>query len=245
MITFNEERNIERCLKSVRWADEIIVVDSQSQDRTVDICKEYGAKIFERTFTNYSDQKNVALDYAAHEWVFSIDADEEVPDELAKEIERMVHPCAGINGYFVHRKSFIFGREFKFSGTQDDWQMRLFRKKKARFVRPVHETVEIQGNTGRLKCELLHYSYSSLADYMRKFHSYTSMEAGSRFDESFRNAYANILARPIFRFLRLYLWKQGFRDGFQGLLFSALSSFYDFVLFWKLIRIKHANQSSN
>ena len=242
IITHNEEKNIERCLKSISWADEIIMVDSSSGDRTLDIAKKYTKNIYKKEFTNFSEMKNFALSKTTGDWVLSIDADEEVTDALRDEIKGKVRYMPdNIAGYFIHRRSHIFGREFKFTGTQDDFQMRLFRKTEGVFTQPVHEKVLINGPTAKLKNYMIHYTYRSLGDYTKRLNKYTDMEAAFMKDSGCKPSIAGMTIKPAAMFMRLYFLRQGFRDGIEGFLFSALSGMYIFVKnikLWDLIKAK-------
>lgn len=242
-IVCNEEKNIERCLNSVRWADEIIIVDSHSTDRTVELCKKYTNKIIQREFINYSDQKNFALSQTRGEWAFSIDADEEVTEALKEEILKTISSPEALEGYHVPRHSFIFNREFHFTGTQDDRPIRLFQKGKARFEQPIHETVNIDGRIGVLRNHLMHYPYQSKSEYWIQFERYTNMEAEYLRSRSYRVTPVDLIAKPVAFFLKLYILKQGFRDGWEGFLFSWFSCYYVFVKYLKCLKLGRVKPS--
>jgi glycosyltransferase involved in cell wall biosynthesis len=229
MITRNEAHRVDRSLASIReLADEIIVVDSQSTDGTLEVCRRHTERVYSRPFVNYADQKNWAASQCSHEWVLSLDADEVVSPALATEIRAVIQKSRA-EAYRIHRRSFIFGRSFSFTGTQDDKPVRLFHKTSAVFKNPVHEELCVQGAIGDLKNDLLHYTYSSVNDYWGRLNRYTSMEA-ERFAQSGKAAARGGLSwRPVAMFARLYLWKQGFRDGFEGFVFSLLSAYYVFL----------------
>jgi len=233
IITYNEEKDIERCLKSVSFASEIIVVDSYSTDNTVAICKRYTQRVYLREFKNFSGQKNYALSLANGEWIFSIDADEEVTKELEDEIMETVAKDAFFYGYLVPRRSFIFNREFRYTGTQDDRQIRLFKKDRASFYQPIHEKVKLQGRTGALRGHLNHYTYTTLSEYILRLNRYTSMEAEFLLQKKYRPNFFDVSFKPPLVFLKLYFLKGGFRDGIEGLLFSVLSGAYVFVKYAK------------
>ncbi len=228
IIARNEEERIARCLDSLSWADEIIVVDARSTDGTVRLVREYGARVEVRAFTDYADQKNYAVSLAGGEWVLSVDADEVVSPALRDEILGAAErPDA--DGYRIRRRSRIFGRVFRFTGTQDDAPLRLFRKAKGRFEGAIHETFKLEGQVGTLKNFLEHYTYENVKQYLERFNRYTSAEAQKFFREGKRPRWSDLSLKPLLMFLRLYVLKQGFRDGFQGFVFSILSAYYVFV----------------
>jgi len=242
IITFNEEANIERCLKSIDWANETIVIDSQSTDRTVEICSKFTDKIISHPFANYSDQKNVALAQATEEWILSIDADEELTAELSNEIQSLLKSDPQLDGYKIPRKSIIFGRTFRFSGTQKDRPVRLFRRGAAKFEQPIHEYVALQGPTGELNGQMLHYTYENITSYLSRFDRYTSMEARFLAASRSRVSVIDWLFRPPAMFLKLYVIMQGFRDGFEGFLFCFFSGWYVFVKYVKCMELLNERQ---
>jgi glycosyltransferase involved in cell wall biosynthesis len=239
MIVKNEEMRAEKALSSSAWADEIIVVDSGSTDGTVALCRRYTEHVYEHVFVDYAAQKNYALSMATGEWVFFLDADEEITPELRAEITATLE-SPSVDGYTVLRRSVIFGREFRYSGLQHDRPLRLFRKKNAYFEGVVHERAIIQGRARALECFLIHRTYRDLSDYLHRFNVYTSMEAeGYRLKEKSHQTpgFFEFASKPLLSFLRQFLFQKGFRDGMEGFLFCFLSSFYIFV--------KHAKQAEN
>ena len=240
IIVYNEEENMKRCLDSVQWADEIIVVDSYSTDKTLDICKIYTDKIYQRRFTDFADMKNFALSKVTNRWALSIDADEEVTDGLRDEIKKVVtEGKKDLSGFYIRRKSQIFGRWFNFSGTQDDFQMRLFKKEAAHYIQPVHEKVVVSHALGYLRHPLLHYTYDKMQEYVSRLNRYTSMEAKFLAKGSKHLLRLSMVMRPIGRFVQLYILKQGFRDGYPGFLFCWLSGFYVFTKYAKLLEYRN------
>ncbi len=172
IIALNEERNLPRCLASVKWANEIIVVDSGSTDRTRQISKESGAKVFDIKWQGFGQAKGYGLSQATSEWILSIDADEEVSPELSREIQDIMKSNPSSDGYYMPRKTMFLGRWIYHCGWYPDGVLRLFRRSKGKFdTSVVHEKVILDGRTGDLKGELLHYSYPDLDHYFRKFNS--------------------------------------------------------------------------
>ncbi len=238
LIALNEGRRIARCLESVRWADEIVVVDGGSADDTAQVARRFTDRVFARPFTDFSEQKNFAADQTSGEWVLSLDADEEVTEKLKEEILATLS-AASCLGYRLRRRSLMFGRWMCFSGTQNDRPLRLFRRGMGRFERPIHETLSVDGPVGELKGTLNHYTYDSLGDYLRKLNSYTSREAAFLKSQGARAPGGpGLWARWLAMFFRLYVTQQGFRDGFAGFLFSFLSGYYIFVKFQKLSELR-------
>ncbi len=241
IIAYNEEANIGRCIKSLAFADEIIVVDSGSRDNTVKIASAMKAKIFTRGWQGYSRQKNFAIGKAKNEWVLSIDADEEVSSELAGEITRIV--ISPYEGYFIPRRAFFLGRWINHCGWYPDLQIKLFRRNSGKFdeSRQVHESVLLNGKAGTLKNDLFHYSYDNLGQYYSTLNRYTELAAISMKERGRKGRIAEVLLNPPYTFVRMYLFRFGFLDGLAGLFVCLLSSFYNFVKYaklWELTRKK-------
>lgn len=236
MIVKNEEKNLPRALESAKWADEIVIVDSLSTDRTVGIATSFTKpdKVFMRAFTDYADQKNFAMSKATGDWLLSLDADEEITPELAHEIRAVMAAGVDHTAYRIRRRSQIFGRWFRFSGTQDDKPVRLFRRGTARFTGPVHEEVEVKGSTGELRNRMNHYTYPTTAGYIERFNRYTSMEAEYLHSLGRRPGFLDYWIKPWAMFFKLFIFRQGFRDGVEGFAFCCLSGFYVFSKHAKL-----------
>lgn len=233
LITKNEEANIGECLGSVAWADEIIVVDSGSTDRTQEIARQFTPKVFEKPFVNFADQKNFAISKAAGNWVFLIDADERVTEELAEEI-RQTSSKAPNAVFEVKRDTFFMGGRLRFSGTQNDAPIRLFPKDKVRYEQPVHEQIVTELAVRRLENTLLHLTTRNLSQYMQKLHLYTGLEAALMKKQGKKAGFSNLWLAPAARFAQLYFLKAGILDGWTGLRFAALSAYYHRVKCKKL-----------
>ncbi len=231
MITFDAERRLEQVLRAAAFAREIVVVDSGSRDRTLELCRAAGARVVSREFRGYGDQKNFALGLAECDWVLSLDADEVVSPALAREIAALP-PDPPCDGYRIPRLNYFFGRPLHHGGLYPDRQLRLLRRGRGRFdQRPVHEAARVEGPVGRLRGELHHFSYDHLDDYFARFDRYTRLEAG-RLTEACGGRSPGPLAlarglclRPAAKFLRRYLLKAGFLDGAPGLVAALLGSF--------------------
>jgi glycosyltransferase involved in cell wall biosynthesis len=225
VITRNEEANLGRCLESVIWADEIVVIDSGSIDRTEEIAAGYHAQFHSLEWRGYGAAKQAGVDRASGEWILSVDADEALSSELAGEIRAVVGGGGSYDGYYMPRRTNFLGRWIKHCGWYPDYVLRLFRKSAGRFDEAtVHEKVLLDGKAGRFTGDLLHYSYPDLEVYFEKFNRYTTMGAEKAFTQGRRTGWFDIVIRPPASFIKHYVSKQGFRDGLEGFILSALSS---------------------
>jgi glycosyltransferase involved in cell wall biosynthesis len=246
VVARNEALNLAECLESARFADErVVVVDAACQDATLEIAHRYAEVVSVRAFDNFANQRNAALDLSSGSWVLSIDADERVTPELAAEIRRLLaDPSLELVGFHVPIRSEVLGRHFRYSGTQQDLPLRLFRRDCGRWRGPVHETVEIDGSVGRTHHVLQHRTLESVRVFLGKIDLYTSLEAGDLHRAGERFRHFDLILRPFWTFLKLYLFRQGFRDGLEGLMFCALSGFSVAVRTWKLRELSAAGGSS-
>lgn len=234
IITKNEEDNIARCLNSVQWADEIIVVDADSSDATVSIAKSLKAKVKNHSWEGFAEQKEFAVLQAKHEWVLSIDADEEVTEELRKEILEIMNQTETRNGYELPRKSFFLGKWIRYGGWYPGYQLRLFKKSESRMNhRPVHEGFLVEGTVGRLKSDLNHFTYSSLFQYLEKMNDYSSLDVVNKLSRNRTIRWYHCIANPIAAFFRMYVSLKGYRDGFHGFLLAYYSALHTLVIFAK------------
>ncbi len=235
IITRNEEANIGRCLSSVAWVDEIVVVDSGSKDDTCLIAIEAGALVYETDWNGFGPVKAFGVDKATSRWILSIDADEVVAPELAAEIQELLVNSADYHGYDMPRKTNFLGRWIHHCGWYPDRVLRLFEKTHGNFDdAPVHERVILNGDIGHLKEELLHYSYPTLEHYLSKSNRYTTLGARQALQDGRRARWFDLVIRPPVSFLSHYISRQGFRDGLEGLLISVLSAIAVMVKYAKL-----------
>lgn len=222
-ITLNEAGNIGACLDSVKFADEIIVVDSGSTDDTVAICRQAGAKVFTREFAGYGPQKNFALEQATGDWILSVDADERVPAELRDEILA----AKSCDGYRVARKNFVGDAWIRHGGWFPDYSVRLFRRGKGRFnERAVHEAVEVTGTVGTLRHALIHHTCRDFDEFARRQERYAGLAAEEMWKAGRRAGKLDLLLRPRLTFLKMYVARTGFLDGWNGLRLAALYARY-------------------
>lgn len=238
IITKNEEANIARTLESVRWAEQRILVDSGSTDRTVEIAKQHGASVFEEEWKGYAAQKNSAIAKASCDWVLSLDADEQVSADLGENIRRVTSAGGStpISGYFVARRNFFLGRWIRHGGFYPDRKLRLFRRGTAEFVeRAVHETMRVNGPTATLSGDLIHNAYPTLAGYIETMNRYSTLAAGVLIREhrvrcSLLWFFVNVRQRPVLNFIWNYFFRGGFLDGREGFL---LHWYHNVYVSWK------------
>jgi glycosyltransferase involved in cell wall biosynthesis len=226
IVTLNEEARIRDCLESVKWADEIVVFDSLSQDRTAEICREYTSKVWQMEYQGGGPMRNLAIEKATGWWILTIDADERVPPELKEEILRtLAEPAA--SAYYVPRKSYFLGRWIRHGGWWPDYVLRLFRKEAGRYSPHLaHAQVVTTERTARLSNALLHYPFESLHEYVAKINSRTSLMAREK------NGTASVLKCFVWataKFFRTYVFRLGFLDGGEGLVLAILASHYAFL----------------
>ena len=233
LITKNEEKILARCLEAVSGADEIIVVDSYSTDRTVEIAKAYGAKVFMKKWEGFSRQKNFAISKAKNQWVLSLDADEIATPELKKEICKITGgaaEAAGISGFFIPRRTYFYGCLMRHGKVYPDYQMRLFKKGKGLFEETeIHERLIIDGEAGRLKNPLLHYSKVDISAHISAVNSYTELEAKRAVKLGYRPTGYSVIIKPFLYFMKHYIWKFGFLDGLAGLVYYSINAAYVFL----------------
>lgn len=233
--TYNEEINIVDCIESVLWADEILLVDSQSTDRTVEFASCYPVKILQREYYGSAAQKNWCLDRVEHDWVLILDADERVPEPLAREILTLLIRHPGHNGYYIRRRNIALGKVIRHSGWSTDRVIRFFHRAQGRYPnRRVHADLDIEGPTPVLKHRLTHYTFRSLEQYLEKFLKYAEWGAAQGFREGRSAGLLEIGGRPAWRFLRSYFLQRGFLDGLHGLMVCTLQAFGVFLKYARL-----------
>jgi glycosyltransferase involved in cell wall biosynthesis len=234
IITFNEERNIARVIESLRCCDEILVLDSGSNDRTVEIATKLGARVVEASWHGYAAQKNIAAELAANDWILSLDADESLSEALEAEIWQIKKSGPKFDGYTVPRLAQYLGRWILHSGWHPDRKVRLFDRRKARWVGNfVHESVTVDGQVGALKSNLLHFTCNSLSEHLRSMDRYTTLAAQEIVARQQNISLALLLFDPPWTFFRTYVMKCGFLDGAEGLAIAYMAAFYNFVKYSK------------
>lgn len=235
IITCNEEHNIREALEALIWVDEIVIVDSGSTDGTLDICRRFTDRVFHRDWTGYVDQKNHAVEKAAFDWVFSLDADERPSRALIDEIQQLRRAGFRHAGYRIPRLAFFMGRWIRHGDWFPDFQLRLFDRRRGRWEGGrVHESVRISGDPGFLKGEIHHFTYRNLSDYLRRLETYSSLAAADYGDRGKRASGSMLLLNPATTFLRGYLLKRGFLDGVPGLMVAVMAAVSVYFKYAKL-----------
>ena len=235
VLTKDEEKNLQECLGSVRQlADEIIVIDDNSIDKTTEIAKNFGAKVFTHSLdNNFAQQHNFALRQAQGDWVLSIDADERVSPGLAAEIKKEIKNNK-VDGFYLKRQDFFGGRALKYGETANVRLLRLGRKGKGKFEREVHETWEIKGNVGEMRNTLLHYPHQTLSDFIDHVNFHSSLHAQALKKEGVRPSLFRIIFNPLGKFIQNYIFRLGFLDGTSGIIVVLMMSFHSFLARAKL-----------
>ncbi len=235
IITKNEKQNITDCLNSVKWADEIIIIDAESSDDTIELAKKFTDKVFIKKWNGYSDQKMYALSLAKNEWVLSLDADERITDELKNEI--LFSDLSIADGYKISRANYFLGKLIRGCGWSHDYQLRLFRKSKSKVTeRMVHEGFIVDGKISELKSSMLHYSYRNFHDAVNKINKYSTLEAQEKYQRKKVNGFT-ILLNPFIAFVQFFIFRKGFIDGTYGLLVSimhAMTKMMMYIKMWEL-----------
>ncbi|MGA8146068.1 MAG: glycosyltransferase family 2 protein [Gallionellaceae bacterium] len=235
IITRNEAANIRACLESVAWADEIIVVDSGSDDDTVDICREFTPHVYVHDWPGFGAQKNRALGYATADWVLSLDADERVTPELRTDIETAIHEGQA-DGFEIPRLSSFCGRFMRHSGWYPDYVVRLFRRGSARFSDDlVHERVLVDGSTAQLDGMLLHYAYDDMEEVLHKVNQYSSAGAQMMQQRGRQATLTGAVLRGLWSFMRTYFLRAGFLDGREGFMLAVSNAEGTYYRYLKLM----------
>lgn len=241
VITYNEEQNIKTVLDHLAFADEIIVVDSFSTDKTFEIASDFkNTKVVQRVFDNFASQRNYALSLASNSWILFVDADERLTANLKNEITFIINQENSAAAYFIRRNFMFQNRKLHFSGWQTDKIVRLFRKENAFYnhEKIVHEKLIVNGRTGKLKNKIIHYSYSNFEDYKQKMIFYGQLKAREEFLKNTKPNVFHFYIRPVYQFLNQYLLRFGILDGKKGLIICYLNALSVAVRFQELKKIR-------
>lgn len=245
VLTFNEEDNIARCLSSLSFCREILVVDSGSSDRTVEIASDFTDKVLFHPIEGHGPQLNWGIERAEHDWVLSLDADEEISPPLRTSIENL-SPVPGITGYYINRRNFYLGRWIKHSGWYPQYILRLFNRNfGACNEASIHKSIFVEGKTARLEGDIFHYSYRNLSHHLSKINQYTTSIAEERWREGKRFNPLKAVFAPPAEFVKKYLLKGGFLDGFPGFALAITSSYYSFLKQIKLFELSLSEEKKD
>ncbi|MDQ6708315.1 MAG: glycosyltransferase family 2 protein [Acidobacteriota bacterium] len=234
IITLNEERNIDRAIESLRCCDEIVVLDSGSSDRTLEVARKLGARVVERPWVNYAHQKNTAAELAANDWILSIDADEALSEMLDGEILNIKKHGPKCDAYTMPRLAQYLGRWILHSGWYPDRKVRLYDRRKAQWAGDfVHESVRVNGRVGHLQANLLHFTCESLSEHLKTMDRYTTLAAEEIVARKMKVPSRRIFLDPAWTFIRTYLIQRGFLDGMEGLAIAHMAALYTFLKYAK------------
>lgn len=230
IITFNEEANIRACLESVAWVPEIVVIDSGSTDRTVDIAREFTDRVTVTDWPGHVEQKNRAVDLAPTDWVLSLDADERCTPELRAEVERVLADPPSAAGFSVRRRTWYLGRWILHGGWYPDRKVRLFDRRRARWggTNP-HDHVKVEGREVELDADLLHYTYRDMRHHLEVIDFFTDIASREKERKGKRFPRVGMVFRPPFKFFKMYVLQRGYRDGFPGFVIAVLGALYVFL----------------
>ena len=239
ILTKNEDKNIKKCIESVKWCDEIIIIDDNSTDKTLEIAKKYNVKIFFHSLDNdFSAQRNFGISKAKNEWVLFVDSDEIISDALAFEISNAItlkdQSLRSFNGFYIKRSDFMWGKRLMHGETGNISLLRLARKNKGLWKGMTHEKWEITRPVGRLVNPLLHFPHTTLEEFLREVNFYTDIRAQELKTKKTKVFFWSIVFYPVGKFLINFIFKKGFMDGMQGLIFAIVMSFHSFLVRSKL-----------
>lgn len=234
IITLDEERNIQRAIESLRCSDEILIVDSGSVDRTVELAEKLGARVIEAGWRGYSGQKNWAAEQASNDWILSLDADEALSEALEAEIWNLKKNGPRADAYTMPRLAKYLGRWILHSGWYPDRKVRLYNRRKAKWVGEfVHERVEVAGQIGHLKSNILHFTCDSLSEHVKSLERYTTLAAQGLVARKAPIGWLQMIFDPPWTFIRSYFLQLGFLDGLEGIIIAYMASFYTFLKYAK------------
>lgn len=237
-IALNEAHRMEDCARSIQWVDEWIVVDSGSSDGTRELAQRLGARVYERPFDDFSNQWNYAAEQASSDWVFVLAADERVSQGLRAEIEHILRNPDGPSCYAMPRRNILFGRWLRYGGQYPDWSLRLFRRGTARWEGAVHEQLTHEGELGRLRHPIIHLSFNTLGEWIKKMDRQTDQEARFAAEAGESASWRDVTLSPAGWFLRMYIWQRAFLDGWEGFLHSVCTFVCIFFRYAKLRQLR-------
>lgn len=239
VLTKNEEENIKKCLSSLSFCEEIIVIDDNSKDKTREIAKDMGAEVYTRSLdNNFAEQRNFGLNKTKKRWVLFIDADEMVSKKFAEEIVKILKEAPLQTGFLIERRDFLWGHEFKYGEVGRKSLLRLARRGAGKWRRAVHEVWEIRGKTGKLKNHLHHYPHQSLAEFIANINRFSTLHAEANLKDGKRSSVFKIVVWPVGHFFYNFVLKGGFLDGISGFVLALVMSFHSFLSWSKLFLLQ-------
>ena len=234
IITLNEERNIARAIESLRCCDEILILDSGSVDRTVELAEKLGVRVIEAGWRGFAGQKNWAAEQASHDWILSLDADEALSESLEAEVLALKRSGPRYDGYTMPRLARYLGRWILHSGWYPDRKLRLYDRRKAKWIGDfVHESVQVHGRIGHLESNILHFTCESLSEHIKTMDRYTTLAAQELAARRVKVPMGRLIVEPLWTFWKTYLLQRGFQDGLEGLIISYMAAFYTFLKYAK------------
>ncbi|MBU0477081.1 glycosyltransferase family 2 protein [bacterium] len=234
ILTHNSSDTLEKCLESIKWITDIVIVDSGSTDRTIEIAKTYTDRVYYNKYVNYGRQLNWALKKIANDWILVVDSDEAVTTELSRNIEKLIKSRPALNGYYITRKNYFLGKPVNYCGWYPDYVLRLFQCEKAVYKdRELGSSVELKGKKGYLCGDLIHQPYRNLEHYFQKFNKYTDLAAKEILKRKHRIGIFHLVLWPFGKFFKMYILKMGFLDGAVGIVVCTLGAFYTFSKYAK------------
>ncbi len=249
IITRNEERNIRACLDSVKWADEIVVVDSGSSDGTIAICREYGCKIIEAEWKGFGANKAAGVQAAKNDWILSLDADERVTPELAQKIKEILASDHLADGYKIRFRTLYLGRQIRFSDWQNEYHLRLFNRRRGSFNDAIlHESLNLNGRTEKIKAPIIHNSFPTLAVHLQKIARYGQLAAEQKSAAGKKSGVCGAVLRGLFAFVRIYILKAGFLDGRMGFVLAinnGFAAYMKYLMLWEKQLNPNAERKKN
>jgi len=245
IITKNEEKKIEDALKSIDFIDEIVVVDDYSDDRTLNICKKFGVKIFQNKFTGFKDQKSFAMSLTSNDWVLELDADERVSDELKDFLKNLkTEDVSGYDGFLFKRKTYFWGKWLRYGGSYPDYKLRLYNKKKGKWSEGnIHERFIVAGKTLKIPHDILHYQDADLNTLLQRTIRYSRMSAYDAFSQGKVAKWHHYTVRPIYTFFYRYFFRLGFLDGIQGFAISVIGAIGTFTKYMFLKELERGKET--
>jgi len=238
VITKNEEINIKDCLETLKWADEIVIIDSNSTDKTLELASAYTDKLFSTASDVFSEKRAMSFEKCSNDWILFLDADERITPELKNEMLSL-NPPPGLYGYRLNRKNYYFGQWLKHSGVYPDKHIRLFNKQYASVTpRIIHEGVEVHGTVGELKNDFIHYSFRDMTHMMDKINLYSTLEAREKLENNKEISKFGVFTHALSAFLRVYVSRKGFKDGTGGFFISFCYSMVSFLSHLKLLKLQ-------